>query len=101
MINSLQKVFQSTHFDVFCDLFGGSGTVTMYAKVDCPYKIINDIKPEISILHMTFADVDLYNLFIDGFDNFCLTQEVFDSFRVTWSKFKEDNLNNKPSQQTP
>lgn len=95
MINSLQKVFQSTHFDVFCDLFGGSGTVTMYAKVDCPYKIINDIKPEIAILPMTFANADLTNLFIDRLNNFCLTQEVFDSFRAIWSKFKEADLNNK------
>lgn len=95
LIIPLRKVFQSTHFDVFCDLFGGSGAVTMHASVDCSYKIINDIKSEIAILFMTFADVDLSNLLIDRFNNFCLTQEVFDGFRAIWSKFKEDKLNNK------
>lgn len=95
LIDKLYLIFESIYYDFIYDLCGGSGSVTMNLhKRGCC--VINDIKPELAILYMTFSDEKLSDMLIDWFDDWELTQDEFERCRGLWKEFIGNNILYRP-----
>lgn len=89
ILNHLDNIFSSIHYDRFYDLFGGSGAITMGLDYSCAHRYINDIDESIAILYIAVSDRNILCRFIDEVTKLTAIDEDFQNARIQWYSYMD------------